>query len=106
RASGERGRSLSPENHRGVVAIGGERDGRQPLERLLVPPPGVENDLFRQLRTGVGLVPAGRLAVVADELLVEAVLRPARLVRLAGPEAGGVGGPGLVAPYAVPLGSG
>src|SRR5207248_7149608 len=41
----------------------------------------------RELGPRIGLVPSGRLAVVADELLVEAVLRAAGLVRLARPEA-------------------
>jgi hypothetical protein len=41
--------------------------------------------------------PSRRLAVVADELLVEAVLRAAGLVRVAGPEARRVGRERLVA---------
>ena len=55
------------------------------------------HDVVGKLRARIGLVPPGRLAVVADVLLVEAVLCAAGLVRVAGPEAGGVGGQRLVA---------
>ena len=57
-----------------------------------------------QLGAGVGLVPAGLLAVVADELLVEAVLRAARLVRVRGPEARRVGRQRLVAEHELAVG--
>src|SRR5207302_6882651 len=87
--SGTRG-FPSSEDHRRVVEIAREGDRRQPLERLDVLGARLEDDLVRQLGAGIGLRPADQLAVVADVLLVEAVLRPAGLVRLAGPETGGV----------------
>ena len=73
-----------------VGEVVGELDPGQPLERLDVARARAVDDVGRELRAGVGLVPAERLAVVADELLVERRLRAAGLVLVGGPEAGRV----------------
>ena len=57
---------------------------------------GPVDDVGGKLGAGVGLAPAERLAVVADELLVERGLGAAGLVAVGRPEARGVGGEGLV----------
>src|SRR5215210_7014473 len=88
--SAGRGRWPSPDHHTRVVEVALEAEPGQALERLRVASPRAGDDVVRKLRAGWGLVPAQRLAVVTDELLVERRLWPARDVLVRGPEAGGV----------------
>ena len=98
---------------RTVAFTGAPRSGRrgsrrsaiagQALERLDVACPRAGDDVLGQLRPGRGLVPAERLAVVADELLVERRLGAAGLVLVGRPEAGRVGRERLVGEDEVPV---
>ena len=69
------------------------------LERLDVAAARARDDVVGELRAGVGLVPAERLAVVAHELLVERRLRAAGRVLVGRPEARRVGRERLVAEH-------
>src|SRR6185503_8462040 len=80
----------SAEHDLRVLEIAREGDPRQLLEGLDVARACAGHDLLRQLGAGVGLLPAGLLAEVAHELLVERGLRPARRVLVGRPEARGV----------------
>src|SRR2546426_682511 len=80
----------SAENDPGIVEIAGERNTGQPLEGLDVARAGAGDDLLRKLGPRVRLLPAGLLAEVAHELLVERGLRPGRRVAVGRPEARGV----------------
>ena len=93
-----------PSTTDGSSTYAGERNRREALERLDILLARSVHDVGRDLRAGIRLVPAGRLAVVADELLVEAVLRAAGLVRVARPEPRGVGRERLVAEHEVAVG--
>src|SRR5438034_10858716 len=64
-------RATSSQDDCRVGEVVGEGDLREALERLDVPRPGSLDDLLRKVRAGRGLAPGQRLAIVADELLVE-----------------------------------
>src|SRR5204863_829617 len=94
--SAGRGRSPSPEDDLRVGQVLVEPDPCDALERLDIAPAGAGDDVLGELWAGVGLVPAERFAVVANELLVERGLRPSRLVLVGGPEPRRVGRERLV----------
>src|SRR5262249_13068202 len=98
-ASAGRARSPSSEHHVGPLEVRLERDAGQALERLDVTGARALDNRVRKLGAGIGLVPSQRFAVVAHELLIERLLRPAGSVLVGRPEPGRVGRERLVGEY-------
>ena len=92
-------RRLHPSTTSGSATYASNEIAGEPLERLDVARARAGDDVVRQRRAGIGLVPAERLAVVAHELLVERRLRPAGRVLVGRPEAGRVRRERLVAEH-------
>src|SRR5439155_3719235 len=93
--SAGRARLPSPQHDLRVGKIVVELDASEPFECFGITRARSRDDMLRELRPGIVLVPAQRLAVIADELLVERRLRPAGRVFADRRQARGGGGEGL-----------